>query len=473
MLINAGILVSWLALYLVNIIGGLFQGVSTAFLPISLALMLIQELSTRRRPFDLSPLFLVSCLFFFSINLILWPFTSLPPTQFESLIITSFTLEELDFAAFLTGLSIAITMLTFAVRRRALSHAMPPVFGANLGRERPGLYRFGLFLMAASLIPVLNELWGQVVFIQAAGYLTLFTSGLSTSAFITFFFYLFNFGFGLALAFVKNRKNFAFPAILYLIVATLDALKGSRGAVLVPLLFVTWFYISRFNVKINIVAVARNAVLLVGAFVFLTYLRDPAAFSAGFGQSLVDSMSTQGRSLQLTILYQRNFEAVSQYGSYMVLSNLFIPITAVLHPEVREAAQSIDQVIYSNNLKHILTYVLNPEYYLAGGGTGGVYTIELIESGPVAYVLLSILLGLFLIWLPSAMRHPWVRFMSIYFFTTVFYLPRGELFFNTLILGKAILLYLIAIAIFDSLNTRKYSKLLAKSMTQTDSKTLL
>jgi hypothetical protein len=441
---SALVLLAWSLLYVLNGLIGVAAGASTIFLPISLAGLLLQELRTRRAPFDLSIVFLGSCLFFFCIGLILWPLSSFAPTQFESLVIAKFTMEEFDAAATLIGLSITITMLSRGIFLSRTSFRVPRDFAPDTDWRAPDLYRLGFTLMALSLPAVLYESWLQFRYIQSAGYLALYVDGVPTSPWANFFFYPFYFGFGLAFTFARTRSDFLYPAVFYLMAATFDSLKGARGAVLVPLLFVAWYYCSRFNVNVRLGVVARNLALLVGLFVFLTYQRDSTLFANGAGQFLIDALSTQGRSLQLTVLYQQNAEEIARYGDNMVLSNLLIPFIAILHPEVREAAQSMDQVLYSNNLKHILTYVLSPSYYFAGGGTGGVYTIELIEAGVIAFVLLSVSLGWFLAWLPAGMRRPWVRFLSIYFFSTVFYLPRGEFFFNTLIVGKALFLYLVA-----------------------------
>lgn len=441
-LLSVGILMVWLLLYVLNVMLGLGEGYSTFFLPLSLATLLVVQLRSERPPFDLAIVFLISCLFFFCIGLILWPFSSVPPTEFASLVITTFTLAEFDNASLLTGISITLTMLAMSSFRAVPSYRMPRVFTPDADTRAQRLYRLGLMFMVLSMPGVVFELWLQFRYIQGAGYLALYVEGVPTSAWASFF-YSFYTGFGLALTFAPSRRAFLGPAALYLIMATLDSLKGARGAVIVPLLFITWYYCSRFDVKVRLGSLARNMGVLMALFVFLTYQRDSELFSASIGQFLVDALSTQGRSLQLTVLFQQNANEIARYGNNMVLSNVLIPIIAILHPEVREAAQSMDQVLYSNNLKHILTYVLNPDYYFAGGGTGGVYTVELIEAGIVLFVVLSILLGWMMAWLPRAMRRPWVRFLSLYVFTTVFYLPRGEFFFNTLIVGKAVFLYIL------------------------------
>ena len=85
----------------------------------------------------------------------------------------------------------------------------------------------------------------------------------------------------------------------------------------------------------------------------VTVSQDPDVnFRRNFTPFGVDALITQGRSLQTTALYQTVADEVGQYGHYMVLSNLLIPFIAVIHPEIREAAQSMDQVLYSNNLKN-------------------------------------------------------------------------------------------------------------------------
>lgn len=455
--ISSAILICWLLLYVVCGFLGLGAGAATIFLPASIVMLLIHQLRSRRPPFDLTIVFLVSCLFFFCISLILWPISSFPPTEVDSLVVTTLPMAELDLAAILVGTSITITILTMSLCRGMRSFRVPNVFQPDEDKRTPRLYRIGIRLILISLPAVGIELWQQFRYVQEAGYLALYIDGVQTSRSTAPFFYLFHFGFGLALTFARKRSEFLVPAALYIAAAMLESLKGARGAVLVPMLFVAWYYCSRFKVTVHLRVVVRNMVLVIATFVVLTYQRDPELLTSGVAQFLVDAVSSQGRSLQLVALYRQVAEEVALYGSNMVLSNLFIPITAILHPEVREAAQSMDQVLFSNNLKHILTYVLNPNYYFAGGGTGGVYTIELIEAGLIMYVLLSIGLGWFLAWLPRAMRRSWVRYLSVYFFATVFYLPRGEFFFNTLIVGKALFLYLAVTALYRRHRCRQRS----------------
>jgi O-antigen polysaccharide polymerase Wzy len=455
-------LLVWLALLVLERTDSLVVGLASFYLPMSLALLLIRQLTLLRSAFDLSILFLVSCLFFFCIGLILWPISSFSPTEFSSLVIVTFTWEQLDSAAIWIGLSIAITMATMMTLKSGGGQRWAFVSSEQLGLVKNryvGLYRVGVFCIFVALPAVTLESIDQLRFIQDAGYLALYTDGVPVSATSKAFFYIFDLGFGLTLAFSRTRSQFLTPAILFLLVATIDSLKGARGALLVPLLFVAWFYVARFNIRVRPLAVLRNIAIIVIAFAAMTFQRNADLLDSGMLKFAVDALTTQGRSLQTTALYQTVADEVSQYGNYTVLSNLLTPFTVVIHPEVRDAAQSMDQVLYSNNLKHILTYVLNKDYYFAGGGTGGVYTIELLESGPVFYVLLSMGLGWFLVWMPVAMRKPWVRYLSVYFFSTVFYLPRGELFFNTLIVGKALFLYLVVVGLHDIYKHPKRAKL--------------
>jgi len=452
----------WVVLLLLQSAGGLVDGLATFYLPTSLTLLLVRQLTLTRPAFDLSIVFLISSLFFFCIGLILLPFSTISPKEFSSLVIVTFTWEQLDFAAIWIGLSIAITMATMMMLQSSASHRPGPITLKWLGLDSArweGLYKIGVGFIIIALPAVSLESFEQLRFIQDAGYLALYTDGVPVSVTSKLFFYLFDLGFGLAIAFSKTRRQFLIPAVLFLIVATIDSLKGARGAFLVPLLFIVWFYVARFNIRLRLLTILRNIAIIVIVFATMTYQRDPDLLNSGLLQFGVDALTTQGRSLQITALYETVSEEVAEYGNYTVLSNLMIPFIAVIYPEIREAAQSMDQVLYSNNLKHILTYVLNDDYYFAGGGTGGVYTIELLESGPIFYVLLSMGLGWFLVWMPIAMRKPWVRYLSIYFFSTVFYLPRGEFFFNTLIVGKAIFLYLLVVVLYGIYNSRINPKL--------------
>jgi hypothetical protein len=454
-------LLVWIALFALQSTGGLIDGIAFFYLPTSLTILLIRQISLTRPAFDLSIVFLVSCIFFFCMGLILWPFSTFSPTEISSLVISTFSWEQLDSAAIWIGLSIAITMATMMTLRGGARRRSGSITLEHLGLDNTsfdGLYKIGVLSMTIALPAVTLSSIEQLRFIHDAGYLALYTDGVPVSTTYKLFFYLFDLGFGLTLAYSKTRSQFLIPGFLFLIVAMIDSLKGARGALLLPLLFVTWFYVERFNIRVRLLIVLRNLAIIVSAFAMLTFLRDPDLLGSGLLQFGVDALASQGRSLQITALYQTVSEQVAQYGNYTVLSNLLTPFIVLTHPEIREAAQSMNHVMYSNNLKHILTYVLNDAYYFAGGGTGGVYTIELLESGPFFYVLLSMALGWFLVWMPAAMTKPWVRYLSIYFFSTVFYLPRGEFFFNTLIVGKALFLYLMIVGLYGIFKRRKLVK---------------
>lgn len=449
-------LLIWLLLLIIQVLG-LLEGLASFYLPISLILLLISQLSRKRPAFDISIIFLLSCIFFFCIGLILWPFSNYSPREFSSLVITTFTWTQLDSAAICVGLSIAITMVTMRmVQVGDRSYNEPQLILSE--KYDQGLYRIGLVFIFVSLPVVTVEMVEQIRFIQAAGYFALFSDGVSVSVISKVFLYIYYLGFRLTIAFCKTKRQFLLPAILFLIIATIDSLKGARGSFFVPLLFVTWFYVARFNVKVRLLTVLQMAIMLIFIFAVMTSLRDSDMLDNSILQFAVDALISQGRSLQTIAIYQTVVEEVAQYGNYMVLSNLLIPFNVLIHPEIREAAQSLDQVLYSNNLKHILTYVLNEGYYFSGGGTGGVYVIELLESGPFFYVILSMLLGWFFAWMPAAMSNPLIRYLSIYFFTTIFYLPRGEFFFNTLIVGKALFLYLVVMELYKLYMVQKNIK---------------
>lgn len=452
----------WLALLAFQSAGWAVDGLASCYLPLSLVLLLTRQLWRSSRPaFDISIVFLLSCLFFFCVSLILWPFSSFSPTEFSSLVIVTFSWQQLDAAAIWVGLSIAISMMTMMLLQhdggQRTDRLMSDQFVSEYFRYK-GLYRFGVFCIAISLPAVTLESFDQLRFIQAAGYLALYSDGLSVSAASKAFFYIFDLGFGIIVAFARTKTQFLVPAILFLIIATIDSLKGVRGAILVPLLFVAWFYIARFNIRVRVLPILRNLAIITVIFSVMSIQRHDDQISSGVLQFVIDALSTQGRSLQLTALYQTVADEVAKYGNYTVLSNLLMPITAVIHPEIRGGVQSLDLVMHSNNLKHILTYVLNDSYYFSGGGTGGVYTIELLEAGLLFYVLLSMGLGWFLAWMPASMHKPWVRYLSIYFFSAVFYMPRGEFFFNTLIVGKALFLYLVVVGMHGIYKRCKHVK---------------
>lgn len=444
-------LIVWIILLIITRSLEILEGVSSYFLPVSLCILLIVRINSKRPKFDLSILFLLSSIFFFCIGLILSPFSTTSPKDFNSLVISKFTWAQLDSAAIWIGLSIGITIVTMKVFENILKNQYNikqiEVDGYEFV-QRKEIYKFGILFLLIALPAVMYSSYEQLVFIRNYGYLALYTEGVPVSNGVKLFFYIFDLGFGLTVAYAKTKKQYLLPAMLYIIIATIDSLKGARGALLVPLLYVGWFYINKFNIKVQFKSIMRSMILIICLFAILTFQRDPEMLGDGLVQFSLDALATQGRSLQMVAIYETIENQIKEFGNYTVLSFLVMPYTILIHPEIREAAQSMEHVLYSNNLKHIMTYILNKDYYFSGGGTGGVYTIELLEAGPIFYILLSILLGWFFAWFPTAMRKPWMRYLSVYFFTTIFYLPRGEFFFNSLVLGKAYLIYIIAICIY-------------------------
>jgi hypothetical protein len=436
----------WITLLGVGYIDHELLGLAPVILlPIFVATALIIALSGQARRFELVPYFLFSVLIFFCINIICWPLATFSPMEFYSLVTEDLPLEIFARSAALLGVSLSITLLTHALTRDAhhVAEAPAPAYTpqlANLG------YRMVLFAFPF----VCYRLYQEYSHIAAAGYLAVYAEGLNgadlNTLWVTPFNYIFYTGFGLICAFETVRRRFQIGMTLFLIAALLDGVKGARGAVIVPILFCWWFYSTRFNIKVKLGRLGLYALGAVALFLILTIAREEEATESAAGQFVVDAIASQGRSLQLTSVYLQHEEAVSEYGNLMVFSNLLLPLNVILHPELRDVPQSVEQVMYSNNLKHIFTYILNEDYYLAGGGTGGVYLIELIEAGPVLFILFSALLGWFFGAWPKWMSSPFGRFVSLQVFSTVFYMPRAELFPNLLIFGKSCVVFAIIVA---------------------------
>lgn len=394
--------------------------------------------------YDLLPYFLGSVFLFFCINIVLWPFASQSPFEFYSLISEVIDHALLARSAALLGLSLSIMLISYGF---SLPHASLRTIGEEGNGLTPRiLAKLGFLLMMYSFPVMLYRLYQEYSYIANAGYLALYSEVVSSEVGATWtapFTYVFYTGFGLACAFVTDRRKFNVAMTMFLVAALLDGLKGARGAVIVPILYCWWFYNSRFGLKIRLGRVAFYATVGLALFMVITILRDDEGVNGVLVQFVTDTIATQGRSLQLTAIFLEKFDEISKYGNYMVTSNLMIPINAFLHPELRGIPQSFDQVLYSNNLKHILTYTLNPDYYFAGGGTGGVYLVELVEAGIPVFCGLSALLGWFFARWPKLMNYPFARYLSVQVFSAVFYMPRAEFFPNLLIMGKACVVFFV------------------------------
>lgn len=409
-------------------------------------------------PFSLSPYFFGSLFVFFCIGIVFWPIASFSPFEFNSLVSLQIDPPLMANAICLLGVSLSTTLLAYGVtaQRVAQTKLLHIEEQSMPAKNNRSLAKFGLLMMYVALPIVAYRLYQELSFILEAGYLALYTEGAGAAdapSWVLPFNYLFYTGFGLVCAFGECRRQFITAMMMFLAVSLVDGMKGARGAVIVPILFCWWFYSSQFQVEFRMGRIFGYGVVGFAIFMGVTFSRDNDTIEGQAAQFVVDSIATQGRSLQLTAIYLQEKEEIAQYGNMMVTSNLMIPIHVIQHPELRDVPQSIDQVMYSNNLKHILTYTLNPGYYFSGGGTGGVYLIELIESGPILFLILSASLGWFLAKWPSLMRRPYWKFMAFQVFSTLFYMPRAEFFPNSLNFLKSTIIYFAVVIFLRSFNS--------------------
>lgn len=437
-------LATWLMIYILNVLFGIY-GAGVLFICLALPYILIVEYMRAPQKFDVSLIFISSCIFFYCIGFYLWPLSSLSPLVIDGIVYHKFTTENIDYACTLAGASVSITYIAFSMFRLRFSDEAYAQWKISEEYFYSILYRVGAGIFIITLPFIFYELWVQFQFIRSAGYLALYTDLTEITLFSKIVQLLSDFGFFLVVAFSRNKKSFLIFSGLYLATAALDSLKGVRGTVIVTIIFLAWFYRSRYGV--GAFNVRRHFVIAFAIMLFFIGITISRSSdyenSASLFRFVIDIFSSQGRSLQWLALYEQYKSEVASYGNFVVVSNLLMPFQLIFHPELRTAPPSMDFVIYSNNFKHIFTYVLNDLYYFAGGGTGSVYVIELVESGFVGFSVLSFALGVFLAWFPTAMRYPFVRFISLPIFFQIFYLPRAEFFPNMSILGKYIILYLV------------------------------
>lgn len=453
-----GTLLAWTSILLLLTVGTLpaVTSVAVAALPVFIATGALFACRARPEPFNMLPYFFGSVFIFFCMNIVLWPVATYSPYEFYSLVSLEIDAQLMGRAACYLGISLSMTMLAYGATasNSAATAAVRPLARPLWQQTDPALARIGLRMMYIALPVVGYRVYLELSYILEVGYLALYSEGLASAQIPSWtlpFNYLFSTGFGLVCAFGVERRRLRAAVMMFVAVALIDGMKGARGALIVPILFCWWFYSSQFDVKFRLGRMVAGGLVALGLFIGVTISRDSATFDGKALQFVLDSVATQGRSLQLTAIYIQEEEEVAKFGNLMVTSNLMIPINVMLHPELRDLPQSIDQVTYSNNLKHILTYTLNPEYYFAGGGTGGVYLIELIESGWALFLALSAGLGWFLAKWPALMRYPYSRFMALQIFAAVFYMPRAEFFPNSLNFLKATLIFIVVVWVAKSL----------------------
>ncbi|MFK7779569.1 MAG: O-antigen polysaccharide polymerase Wzy [Candidatus Gracilibacteria bacterium] len=296
-------------------------------------------------------------------------------------------------------------------------------------------------------------------YIRKVGYVAYYAGAINNLNFptlISFSNIFFYFGFYLFIAGMPNIKEFKVYSLIVIFVMTIDALKGSRSSVVLPILFYFWFLGNYYNInkKKYIKNFLAIGLILVIFSQFLAIYRQKANDDFNVSK-IIEFAYTQATSLNVIILYLQNKDNLEPTSIGYIFAPLTFPFVYMSHYKELQGGQSLNAIKYRENLNHRLTYYLNDHYYLMGGGLGTSFIAEILEFGYIGIMLFSILLAYLIsaIYIYSNKRI--MLFFSYILVTHVLIMSRGSYFVNLWVIMKFIFLYIIFQLIIKLIKKKK------------------
>ncbi|MBF4806664.1 MAG: O-antigen polysaccharide polymerase Wzy family protein, partial [Pseudoleptotrichia goodfellowii] len=300
---------------------------------------------------------------------------------------------------------------------------------------------FGMFLFIIALPALAYKMFIQLRIILQAGYEAYYT-GILKGADYPFFTKgsgtIMTIGFLIFLISVPSKKKFLTVSSLYLMVKLLDSFKGARAIFLTQLLFIMWYYAKVYGIKIKMKTMGKLVGFTVIFSQLLVSVRSKKVFSLDLINTVYNFLFSQGVSY-LVLGYTIDFKSrIVGQGSYpYVFQGIF-----------GFKPQSLETLTTTNSLADKLTYLLNPTAYLKGEGIGSNYIAEMYDLGYLWIIIMSVLLGIFIVkYEKYVVKNRFLLLTSYYFIPNLFYIPRGS-FFGEALIKNMIMLISVYVLIF-------------------------
>ncbi|CAI2320696.1 hypothetical protein BBL91_09215 [Vibrio parahaemolyticus] len=299
---------------------------------------------------------------------------------------------------------------------------------------------------------IIYKYYLEIIYLMNNGYLSLFTGGLryvdygnviianSHSIFIA--------GFFLLIASNPKLESSKWYLYIFLVVSLLDALKGARGLFVLPLLYYFWYVNAKKTTGIS--RKTKLKIIIVGFVLVISsqLAVDLRMKNSDYRVDIFDSIATffyqQGNSLNVVYfseLYRDELNSNNKSVPF-VLEPVIFPYLYVFHKDELSQGQTDEAVAIRPNLNHRLTYMLNPRYYINGGGLGSSYVAELAVMNLIYVIVGSLLIPIGIILLVKGLKYRMVLFLSYYLIAHILFLPRTSLIPNFWVLGKYCLFFI-------------------------------
>lgn len=256
------------------------------------------------------------------------------------------------------------------------------------------------------------------------------------------------------LVFCDNKIQFKKIVIFYFVVSIVSFIKGTRGELIIPIIYFMWFYYAKFSSQ------DLSIKKLIYLFVFISIAASVMLLTRGselnlnifeISLALILTQGVQYVFLGNFIDYQTQFPLKSHF--YILFP--FISMYQWFFNPIFRKGQSVELAHHSLSLDDQVMFATNPDAYLEGAGYGSSYIPELYALGGIfAIILGSLILGFIINWFDSKFSNRAIlTIISWYWISALVWMPRGSYFINPFMPLLTILFYLAV----KSVAKRKYN----------------
>ncbi|MCI6480672.1 MAG: O-antigen polysaccharide polymerase Wzy family protein [Spirochaetia bacterium] len=294
--------------------------------------------------------------------------------------------------------------------------------------------RLGICLMLLSFLPISYKLYLEFQVIKDVGYVAMYTGALDNLVYPVWtrgsgtIFYV---GFLLLIMSYPRKSLYIFGSLFFTLFRIFDALKGGRGALIVSILAIIFFYQQFYGVRINFKKFFLLALLLslfasfTGTYRTTKNTQGTLSFKQ-LGNFFINQSISVGSPLAV-IEFRDEQEEFRQYP--YIFSVLMAPYYNLVSPETARTP-SIERLYTRNEMESISTYIYSEETYLAGFGIGASFLGEMFDCfgfGGISFW--SFMLG-YLLLLVDKMKYKSRFYIPFVWFVvcSVIFLPRGHFF---------------------------------------------
>ncbi len=434
----------------------IFQGTAldkgfSQILIIQLLIIYLFTLYTSFRKFGLGSIFtlFLLCLGLFNFQKFFWDsILNLDFRRAESLIsinLSEIVVQKTLFIYIVFTTIIFLSYNIFTNRRDASNESI-----SNLVSE-PKLYRIGLIIFIIFLPFTAFKSYLEFIDLFGKSFTEYYTeeSSLSTPLYLRLFALMFQVAYMIILASIPKRQNYLIISGLYILTIVPYLLIGLRANFAVSLIFMFWYYINIYNIKVRIKRLVVPLILLLSVLQLVAIKRNlNVNDSISFFKLIPTFLYDQSQSMYVLSLYMQYYDDIIHNQFPYLLD----PLTSWMYP----SGQSLEVVNSRSSLGHHLTYSLSPGYYMSGSSLGTNFIAELYEFGLIAIILGAVFFAYFISAFEKLVFKKRVYlFLSLIILQYFFIAPRSGFLPSIYFIFRVLLIYYCILVIFR-LYSRKY-----------------